>query len=80
MSVNLSKRKLKRTVLSQNIVNKRCRCGEIGRHEGLKIPFPLRECRFESGHRYHSLIQALSTGEIADALLITKEPEITLVL
>lgn len=39
----------------------RCRCGEIGRHDGFKIRF-LREWRFKSAHRYHyserSLIRA----------------------
>ena len=29
-----------------------CPNGEIGRHEGLKILWPLRPCRFDSGFGY----------------------------
>ena len=30
-----------------------CPGGEIGRHRGLKIPRPLRPCRFKSGPGHH---------------------------
>ena len=35
-----------------------CKClsGGIGRHEGLKIPWPLKPCRFEPGLGYNKKI------------------------
>lgn len=32
--------------------SRRCRNGGIGRHEGLKIPWPLRLCGFKSRFEY----------------------------
>ena len=36
-----------------------CSDGEIGRHEGLKIPWPLRLCGFKSHSEYRFLVKAL---------------------
>ena len=33
-------------------VSKQCLSGGIGRHEGLKIPWPLKPCRFDPGLGY----------------------------
>ena len=51
-SSSLVFRSTRSRVKSGFFVQRKCLSGGIGRHEGLKIPWPLKPCRFEPGLGY----------------------------
>ena len=58
---------------SSSLRDTTCLGGGIGRHVGLKIPCPLKACRFDSGPRYHLYIFIGAIAQLGERLFCTQE-------
>src|SRR5690625_7680775 len=60
--------------------NQSSRCGGTGRRAGLKIPCPLRTCRFDPDHRYLHIILKIPYKMLTTCIVETQTMQVVFLL